>query len=822
MRRTLLLAALLASGSARAQDIAHREGGMDALSGADAHSIVKRVDAIADGVVRVRVPQSGNRFDEDASWAVGPGTRRTRVKVQPTQHGFRTPFLSVEASGPPGSLVFGDSVGRAFMIEKFGALFATGLDIGIGADEHFFALGDKTGGLDRRGGAFVDWNTDVGRFTSSTDPLYKSIPFLISVGGPAGAYGIFFDNTGRVSFDIGKTNPERLSIRAAEGPVDYYVIAGPTVRDVVRRYVALTGKAPLAPLWALGYQQSRYSYMTQDEVAQVAERLKQDRIPTDVIWLDIDFQDRNRPFTIDRKAFPAFEDMVRGLKSQGIRTVTITDLHIAQAEDGYAPYASGSDGDHFVRDAAGQVVVGPLWPGPSVFPEFTAAKSRAWWGSLYKDFLDAGVAGFWNDMNEPALFVPSKTMTPDARHRIASDDFAPRTATHAEIHNVYGMLNTRATFEGLRRLRPDERPFVMTRATYAGGQRYAVTWTGDNSSTWEHLKMSVHQLINLGLSGFGYAAADIGGFTGGASPELLTRWYQIGAWTPVFRNHSAKDAPRAEPWVDGQEHLALRRAAIEERYRLLPYFYALADQNARAGDPIMRPVFYDHPALAGAWCDQSMAFAVGRDLIVAPAPTPESPQAYDVCLPEAGWYDYWTGARVVQKPRPAPSNSPFQQPDDVRTVETPTLARLPVFVRPGAIIPKQAVVRNSAQVPDGPIELHVYPGGDCAGTIYADDGTSLAYTRGVFLRQQVRCAETADGVAVTLDAVQGRWRPWWRQVKLVVHGWAPGGVTVTRGRKTLPGVTDARQQTASVILPYRPNAVAVRFRRLDRASPRSP
>jgi alpha-glucosidase len=802
-------ALLLASGAASAQEAERRVDTMDIRRG----DAVTRVDAIAEGVLRVRVSRPDG-FDEDASWAVAPSIRAGRAKVELTPDGLRTSSLAV-AVDAAGQVTIRDAGGRVIIADAAPVkLQGRGFTLSkrIEGGERFYGLGDKTGGLDRRGGDFVDWNTDVGRFTSSSDPLYKAIPFLISSGGAGGAYGLFLDNTWRVRFDIGKTDPEQLLMGAPDGPIDYYVIAGPTVADVTRRYAELTGKAPLAPLWALGYQQSRYSYMTRAETEQVAERLRTERIPTDVIWLDIDFQDRNRPFTVNRTAFPDFAGMVRGLKRRGLKTVTITDLHIARAEDGYAPYRSGSAGDHFVRDAAGQVVVGPVWPGPSVFPEFTLPKSRAWWGTLYREFVDAGVAGFWNDMNEPALFVPSKTMSPDARHRITGDGFADRVATHAEIHNVYGMLNTRATYEGLLKLRPDERPFVMTRATYAGGQRYAVTWTGDNSSTWDHLKMSVHQLINLGLSGFSYSAADIGGFTGGASPELLTRWYQIGAWTPVFRNHAANNAPRAEPWVDGPEHLALRRAAIVERYRLMPYIYALAERHARTGDPIMRPVFYDHAALTRAGCDQSMAFTLGRDLLVAPAPTPESPAAYDVCLPESGWYDYWTGARVVEKPRP-PANpaSLFPQPDDIRTVETPTLARLPVFVRPGAIIPKQPAVMNTGERPEGPLELHVYPGADCRGTLYADDGATLAHTRGSFLRQAVRCEQTADGVAVTIDRAEGSFRPWWREVEVVVHGWMPGDVQVKRARATIPAVTDARAQTASVRVPYRPGAMTLRF-----------
>ena len=305
-------------------------------------------------------------------------------------------------------------------------------------------------------------------------------------------------------------------------------------------------------------------------------------------------------------------------------------------------------------------------------------------------------------MNEPAVFeTPTKTMPLDTVHHIASDDFAPRAASHAEIHNVYGMENTRATYDGLRTLRPDDRAFVMTRASYAGGQRYAVTWTGDNSSTWDHLRLSVHQLINLGLSGFSYSAADVGGFTGGPSPELLTRWFEIATFTPVFRDHSSKGTPRAEPWVDGPEQLAIRRRFVDERYRLMPYLYALADQNARTGDPIMRPVFYDYPDAIHASCDQSMSFMVGKALLVAAPPKMESPEPYEVCLPKGGWYDYWTGLPATAIARPsdtvvssAAQTVPGAADDSDKITETPRLDSLPVFVRAGTILPRQPLVRQ--------------------------------------------------------------------------------------------------------------------------------
>jgi alpha-glucosidase len=322
------------------------------------------------------------------------------------------------------------------------------------------------------------------------------------------------------------------------------------------------------------------------------------------------------------------------------------------------------------------------------------------------------------------------------------------------------MENSRATFEGLEKLRPNVRPFVMTRASYAGGQRYAVTWTGDNSSTWDHLKLAVQQMLSLGLSGFSWSGADVAGFIGGASPELMTRWYEIAAFTPVFRSHSANDAPRAEPWVDGPEHLAIRRRFIEERYRLLPYFYSVAEDSARTGDPVMRPTFYDYPQMQNAPCDQSMAFTLGPDLLVAASPKPEQPRAYDICLPGKGWYDYWTGLPVA----------------DQKISETPRLDRLPVFVRPGAIIPKQPLVQSTAETPKGPLELDVYPGEDCHGEIYLDDGVSV---RGPSLRQQVSCVETSAGVSLRFKKRKGSYRPWWQSIMVTVHGPRPS-------RKVIP------------------------------------
>ena len=752
----------------RRSGLTHLPNGIEAARGA----LRLRVAALTDSIIRIRVARDG-KFPEDASWAVPAAVRRESAAVSPTSDGFRTRAIAVHINPETLQLSVTDLAGRAISADASDAVRFDGtaftLRKTMPITEHYFGMGDKTGVLDRRGYTFTNWNSDTFGYTPSTDPIYKSIPFFIGVGGPGGSYGIFLDNSWRSTFDFGHRDASAIEISAVDGPLDYYLIAGPTVPEVVRRYTDLTGKPPMAPLWSLGYQQSRWSYMSDTEVRSLAARFRQESFPVDVIWLDIDYQDRNRPFTVNKSTFPDMRKLVTDMGSQGIRLVPITDLHVAYLPNqGYAAFGSGVSGNNFVHKPDGSLYVAPVWPGPSVFPDFTRASTRAWWGSLYKDFMADGFAGFWNDMNEPAVFeTPTKTMPLDNIHRIESDDFAPRNASHAEIHNVYGMENTRGTFEGMRRWRPNQRPFVMTRASFAGGQRYAVTWTGDNSSTWDHLRLSVEQLTNLGLSGFAYSGADVGGFTGGPSPELMTRWFEVAAFTPIFRDHSTKDSPRAEPWVHGPEQLAIRKRYVEERYRLLPYIYGLAEQNSRTGDPLMRPVFYDYPDALGSGCDQSMSFTLGRDLLIAAQPKPESPAPFDICLPKGGWYDYWTGAPVSQ----------------AKLTQTPKLDTLPVFVRAGTILPRQPLVQSTMETPRGPLSLDVYPGRDCRGEIYFDDGVSV---NGPSLRQTITCTVTPTGVALSFSPRQGSWRPWWKQISVTVHG-------AHETRVTIPDQPSARE-----------------------------
>ena len=762
-----LLAALLALGllvpaaaAAQQAPIAHLADGLEA----QAHGTSMRVIALTPSILRVRFAHDG-RFGEDSSWAVPAKVRQQKVAVSATPDGFKTSAVEVHLNPATLQLLITDLAGKRILADaaepiRFdGAGFMLSKAMPLG--EHYVGMGDKTGILDRRGYAFTNWNSDTFGYTPSTDPIYKSIPFYIAVGGEGGSYGLFLDNSWRSTFDFGHRNAKAIEISAVDGPIDYYFIAGPSVADVVHRYTDLTGKPPMAPLWSLGYQQSRWSYMSDAEVRSIAARFAKENFPIDVIWLDIDYQDHNRPFTVNAATFPNMRKLVSDMGSQGIRLVPITDLHVAYLpKQGYQPFDSGIAGDNFVHKADGSLFVAPVWPGPSVFPDFTRASTRAWWASLYKDFIADGFAGFWNDMNEPAVFeTPTKTMPLDNLHRIDSDDFAVRNASHAEIHNVYGMENTRGTFEAMRRWRPGQRAFVMTRASFAGGQRYAVTWTGDNSSTFDHLRLSVEQLINLGLSGFAYSGSDVGGFTGGPSPELLTRWFEVAAFTPIFRDHSTKGSPRSEPWVDGPEQLEIRKRYVEERYRLLPYIYALAEQNSRTGDPLMRPVFYDYPDSLGSDCDQSMTFTLGPSLLIAGPPKPESPAPFDICLPKGGWYDYWTGAPVAA----------------AKLTQSPKLDTLPVFVRAGTILPRQPLVHSTMETPQGPLNLDIFPGPDCRGSLYFDDGIS---TDGPSLRQTIQCTATDKGMLLRFGPRQGQWRPWWKQISVSVHGVRTTTITI--------------------------------------------
>jgi alpha-glucosidase len=791
----------LAFFSARAlpQQIIPAPGGLTAT----AEGLTLQITALRDDILRVRM-WKGDAVPEDASWAVLPQARTSSVPITPEANGFTTQLLRVSVSDHllltvtdlQGNILQKDASpvlweGTRFTISKQRSF-----------DDHFFGLGDKPGPLDRGGQAFTMWNTDAFGWQESTDPIYKTVPFFLDVNRGR-TLGVFLDNTWRSNFDFGRDDVYRYTFGAPNGPIDYYLIYGPEPKQVVTDWAWLTGPTPVPPLWALGFQQSRYSYFPESQLREIAQRMRKDRIPSDVLWLDIDFQHENWPFTVNQKAFPDFRGMVKDLAQEQFKVVVITDLHVAhQPNVGYAPYDTGLAGDHFVKNPDGSIYVGKVWPGPAVFPDFTRAQTRQWWGGLFKTFVDDGVAGFWNDMNEPAVFDgPGKTMPDDVQHRIDEPGFRKRTAPHLEIHNIFGMQNARGTYEGELALRPNERPFVMTRATYAGGQRYSTTWTGDNSSTWNHLRMTIPQLVNLGLSGFSLAGADVGGFAGSPPPDLLTRWIELSAFQPIDRDHSAKGTRMHEVWVDGPEQENIRRHFIEERYRLMPYLYTVAEETSHDGLPINRPLFLEFPHATddGSPYDLTTGgseFLFGRDILVAPNPSPEEVAPYTIHLPPGTWYDYWTGEQF--RFNNLSGTLDLEQRDKVLAQKplmvTPRLDQLPVYVRGGTILPIAPLTQSTVELPNGPLTLRVFPHAaevnivePCAGEVYTDDGHTFGYRTGEFARIHFSCSTAADGsLHVEIAKQEGQWKPWWHEYRVEAVGWAPKANRASVDGKIVP------------------------------------
>ena len=720
-----------------------------------------RLTVFRDGVFRVRVAPNGT-FPKDFSWAVIESPEPPAVKFEENQTELKIAAGNVVATIQRSPLLinFCDPAGNVLLADEPNLPMAwNGRRVHawkkMPADENYFGLGDKAGPMNRRNRAFTDWNTDEFGWQESSDPLYKTIPFFIGLRNGL-AYGLFFDNTYRSVFDFGKESQDYFSFGAEGGELNYYFIAGPDPKKIIEEYTALTGRSPLPPLWTLGYQQCRYSYYPESRAREIVKTLREKKIPADAIYFDIDYQQGNAPFTINREYFPTFEKMIADFRAQGMHTILITDLHIKKDPNhAYAPYDSGMKNDVFVKNPDGSVFVGTVWPGESVFPDFTLTRVRDWWGGLYKDFVGMGAAGFWNDMNEPALFLRAdKTMPLDVVHRL--DDGT--TLDHRAIHNIYGMQNVRATYDGLRKLQANERPFVLTRAAYSGAQRYSATWTGDNSSTWNHLKMSTPMLLSMGISGFPLIGDDIGGFAGSPTADLLTRWFEVGALNPIYRDHTAKGTADQEPWVHGPEHEAIRRRYMELRYMLMPYLYTGIEEASRTGLPLMRPVFLEYPHASDFYGD-NRDFLFGRDFFAAPVTT-EMVDAEEISFPPGEWYDFWTNTKLSSKEKLSLH---------------PRLDEMPLYVRAGAIVPMQPLVQSTEEKPNGPLQLRVYlpssaSNSDCRGALYQDDGHTFAYQKGEILRVNYSCQVSNGSVTVTSNTEKIAYHPWWNSAELRLVG----------------------------------------------------
>ncbi|WP_283699673.1 glycoside hydrolase family 31 protein [Clostridium perfringens] len=582
----------------------------------------------------------------------------------------------------------------------------------------YYGLGEKGGDLNKKGSYTENFNTDDPETDDDSVTYYKTIPFYVALKEEA-TYGIFFDNSFRSYFDMGKEMGDRIFFGAIGGQIQYYFIPGENIKEVVKNYTALTGRMEMPPLWSLGYQQCRFSYFSQEEVRELVKTFEEKDIPLDVVYLDIDYMDGFRVMTFKTPNFDDAAGLISDLKEKGIRTITIIDPGVKVDEE-YLVFKRGKEGNHFTKKLDGEMFIGAVWPGDSAFPDFSNKYCREWWKSELKKFIsEHGMDGIWNDMNEPCVFNNDhKTMLESCLHN--SDN---GVIEHKEFHNRYGFEMSRCSKEAQEELHPNERGFSMTRATYAGGQRYSSVWTGDNMSLWSQMRMSISMNANLGISGFSFVGNDVSGFGLDSSEELFIRWMEMGPFIPIFRNHSNMYTRRQEPWAFGPRAEKIAKKSIELRYELLPYIYDLYYISHKEGLPIFRPMIMEYEKDMNLLNIREQ-FMLGENMLVAPV-LYEGERSKTIYLPKGSWFNYFTMEKLQ-------GGKWYKLPCE--------LDEILVFVKEGSIIPTyNKKFRNVKERPKN-ILLKVF-GENAKGFHYNDDGHTMEYLEGKYTYMDIKVVD---------------------------------------------------------------------------------
>jgi alpha-glucosidase len=727
-------------------------------------------------VVRVRITQTRTSAEPSYSVVASPEAAKYTVTQEAARVVIATERVRVIATKSPLRFRVEDLAGNLLVEDDPG--FGTGW-IGqecftykkLQKEERFIGLGEKTGGLNRRGEGYTNWNTDYYGYPSHADQIYASFPFYIGlVGGDVlkpTVYGIYLDNAHKSHFNFGASNDRFSSFSAEDGEMDYYVFGAPTVAGLIEGYTWLTGRPHLPPLWSLGYQQCRYSYYPDKEVLALAKTFREKKMPADVLYLDIHYMDAYKIFTWNKDRFPEPKRMLDQLKEMGFHTTVIVDPGI-KVEKGYASYEEGLAKNLFLKYPDGTNYTGMVWPGWCHFPDFTNKASREWWGQSFKGYVADGIDGFWNDMNEPATWgqrFPS----------LVEFGFDGRTGTTQRGRNLYGLLMSRATYEGTRSLLGGRRPFVLTRAAFSGAQRYTAIWTGDNQSNDDHMMTGVRLINSLGLTGMPFVGMDVGGFTGNPPVHTFTRWVSISSFTPFFRVHTAIDTKESDPFSYGERNEEICRNYLQLRYNLLPYYYSAFYQAHTSGLPIVRSLAIEHSFDAkvydGSYQNQ---FLAGPSLLVAPLEG--NKEIAKIYLPAGQWYDLYSDSVHAGK-------SEFYHRAE--------LERLPVFVKAGAILPMQSPVLYTAQKPEPTLDLHVYAGADGEFTYYEDDGDTYAHEQGQSVKRAIRLDWAKRRLVIS--APEGRYASKFTKVRVVFHG---------LGKLNKVSVAGQERSTTAMELPF--------------------
>lgn len=674
------------------------------------------------------------------------GDRMYRVWSGPGAEADANPSLALD--GPWPSL---GAPTQALPLEPvftpLGAQFRVTFDAPAGAA--FYATGSVPGPLLRNGRRTVCWNTDAYAWSDSTESLYESHPWVMMVRADGSAVGVLADTTYRCEIDLtGSLGPEAdIAFTADTYDFPVILIERQSPQLLMTALAELTGHPPMPPLWALGYHQCRYQYAPQSTVLSIAQEFRARSIPCDVVWVDIGYMDAFRTFTFDPVDFPDPIGLNASLDAIGFSAIWTSNPG-APPDPSFFLYAEGVAGDHFVKSPdAITDYTGPMWPGAYRWADFTRGATRAWWANTVATFVgDHDVDGVWVDMNEPAVFVGSKTMPLANVHR--ADAALGGTDTHDRYHNVYGMLQAQATREGVLQAYPDRRPFVLTRANYLGGHRYAAVWSGDNNADEYHYRVSIPNILNLGLSGQPFSGPDIGGFNGSIDAGLFERWMAVGALFPFSRGHTG-NSQQKEPWAFGAGVEDTARRALNRRYRLLPHLYTAFHQAHTGGQPVMRPLFFANPADPQLRAIDD-TFLLGDGLIVSIATEGSTP-----CDTPGPNFPIPAGATLHRLGFPV-TNNPVSPSD----LSDPVLPEM--YVLGGSIIPAGPIRQTTAGYELDPLTLIVAldDSGVATGVLYEDDNDGFEYQGGDFLKTTYLA--TRNGTTVTVAPLVeegGRPRP---------------------------------------------------------------
>jgi alpha-glucosidase len=611
--------------------------------------------------------------------------------------------------------------------------------------------------------SFRMWNYDAaGQYDAGADPMYLCIPVYMGLHHQ-GSYLVFYEN----SFDARFTFAEVAAATFEGGALRYYVTVG-SPDQLLKRYTELTGRSPLPPRWALGYHQSHWGYRTEQVVRETYQQFEAHDLPLSVIHLDIDVQVGFRAFTVDPDRFPNLNGFIQELLEHGVQFVTILNPGVKFSRKSNL-FLEGRVLDAFCKLDNGRLVVAPVWPGWCVFPDFTNPAVRQWWSRQYQFLLDTGVAGFWHDMNEPAAFIiwGDRSLPP----RATQHHMEGRGGNHLEAHNLYGLLQAQAAYESLCQSRPQQRPFIVSRAGWAGLQRYAWTWTGDIACTWSALRQTISTVLGLGLSGIPYSGPDIGGFQGNPSAELYLRWFQMCSFFIFCRTHSANNVEDRTPWSYGESILIILRQFLQLRYRLMPYFYTLSWEASQKGYPPLRPVFWLDPTDSTLWSIDD-AFFLGNQVLVYPI-LQAGQRSLAVTLPKGYWYHFWDDQRL----------------EGQITLEAP-LEQIPVLIKAGTILPMEESPSYNLLPQESPSEkvliLHLYaPIEEMAeSTLYSDVGDGYSTSR----LDTFQIKTTMDGLDLTWTS-EGEFSFPYPSIQVQVHGitldqaWIDGTETVVQDNR---------------------------------------